>query len=71
MAKQTVLIGKKYKYTSDMIKAAVTSGFTHMAGGSLACRKCGCKSSVRKFLKDKNVLYACNKCGARWGNFIK
>lgn len=71
MTKQPIKIGKKYKYTSDMIQAATNVEFKHVAGGSLACRKCGCKNSVRKFLKNKTILYACNKCGARWGNFIK
>lgn len=71
MTKQSIKIGKKYKYTSDMIRAAVKVGFKHIAGGGFACKKCGCKNSVRKFLKDKKILYACNRCGARWGSFIE
>ena len=67
----TIMIGKKYKYTSDMIQAAIKVGFKHVAGGGFACKKCGCKYSVRKFLKGKGILFACNKCGARWGSLIK
>lgn len=71
MTKQTILIGKEYKYLSDMIQAAIKAGFKHVAGGGFACKKCKRKYSARKFLKGRGTLFACNKCRARWGNFIK
>ena len=55
---------KTYKYTSDMIKAAIATGFTHLGGRGLKCNGCKNKSSARKFKKNGNTMIAC-KCGYR------
>lgn len=73
MAKTThiIIVEKEYKYTEDMIKAAIAVGFKHFGGNGLLCKNCGDKKSARKFTKGKGTLYGCNKCGARWGTLIK
>jgi hypothetical protein len=71
MAKTVIKFGAVYKYQSDMIKAAIEAGFKHVSGRGFACRNCGHKYSVRKFLKGRATMYACNKCRARWGSVVK
>jgi hypothetical protein len=55
---------KTYKYTSDMIKAAIAAGFTHVGGRGFKCNGCKSKGSARKFKKNGKTLLAC-KCGHR------
>lgn len=57
---------RQYATASDMIKAAIDHGYRHIGGNSLACKHCKEKASVRKFIKNMYVTYACQKCGARW-----
>ena len=65
-----IKIGKTYKYSSDMVRKAIKEGYMHIGGKGFACKNCKNHSSVRKFIKDKKVMYACPKCGDRWGSSI-
>lgn len=56
----------QYATASDMIKSAIDHGYRHIGGNSLACKHCKEKASVRKFVKNMYVTFACHKCGARW-----
>lgn len=69
--KTKIRFGKKYTFGTDMIKIIISEGFKHIPGKGFACKHCKHKFSVRKFLKGKATLYACSKCGARWGSTIK
>lgn len=71
MEKSKIEFGAKYKFCSDMIKVSLKEGFKHVPGKGLACKNCKDKYSTRKFLKDRATLYACYKCGARWGSIVK
>ena len=67
-----VRIGEKsYKYASDMIEAAIESGYKHTGGYGFACKHCKDHHSARKFTRGKEVVYCCYKCSACWGNMIK
>lgn len=52
---------KKFKYASEMIKAAISEGYTHKAGNSLVCKNCG-RKTVREFHKNEETVYCCHKC---------
>lgn len=65
-----IKFGTKYKFCSDMVKEALKKDFKHVAGQGLACKHCKSKYSTRKFLKGRATLYACHKCGARWGSTV-
>ncbi len=70
MAKTIIKTGPEYRFTSEMIVAAIKLGYTHKKTNGIKCKRCGDHKNVRKFTLGRGTYYACNKCRARWGSLV-